>query len=56
MIVPALLGYIIIAMFLAKIFTGMSFIVDLLYYLIAGLIWIPGATLVIKWLADNEAH
>ena len=56
LIVPALVGYIIIALFLSEIFTGYSFIIDLLYYLVAGLIWIPGAAVVIKWLADNEAH
>ena len=56
MIVPALVGYIIIAVFLADVVTGISFIIDFLYYLIAGLIWIPGAAIVIRWLADNEAH
>mgnify|MGYP001162811867 CR=1 FL=1 len=56
MIVPALMGYIIIAVFLADVVTGISFIIDFLYYLIAGLIWIPGAAIVIRWLADNEAQ
>ena len=56
MIVPALASYIIIAALLADFITGVSFLIDLLYYFTAGLIWIPGASIVIKWLADNEAQ
>ena len=56
MIVPALAGYITIAAVLADFITGVYFLIDLLYYCTAGLIWIPGASIVIKWLADNEAQ
>ena len=56
MIVPALTAYIIIAALLADFITGVSFLIDLLYYLTVGLVWIPGASIVIKWLADNEAQ
>ena len=56
LIVPALTSYVVVAIFLAEFLTGMFFIIDLLYYLTAGLIWIPGAALVIKWLADHESY
>ena len=56
MIVPVLAAYIAIAALLADFITGVSFLIDLLYYFTAGLIWIPGAAIIIKWLADNEAH
>jgi hypothetical protein len=56
LVVPALTLYIIAAMVLSKYITGFSSVIDLVYYIIAGLAWIPGATIVIRWLADNEAH
>ena len=56
LIVPALTSYVVVVIFVAELLTGMFFIIDLLFYLIAGLIWIPGAALVIKWLADHESH
>ncbi len=56
MIVPALVLYITIAALLADFVTGMSFLIDFLYYFTAGLVWIPGAVIVIKWLADNESR
>ena len=56
MTVPALVIYIIIAALLADFVTGISLFIDFLYYFTAGLIWIPGAVIVIKWLADNESR
>ena len=56
LVVPALTLYIIAAMVLSQYITGFSGVVDLVYYIIAGLAWIPGAAIVIRWLADNEAH
>ena len=56
LVVPALTLYIIAAMLLSQYITGSSGVIDLVYYIIAGLAWIPGAAIVIRWLADNEAH
>jgi len=56
LVVPALTLYIIAAMVLSQYITGFSGVIDLVYYIIAGLAWIPGAAIVIRWLADNEAH
>ncbi|NCF46844.1 MAG: DUF2842 domain-containing protein [Alphaproteobacteria bacterium] len=56
LVVPALTLYIIAAMVLSQYITGFSGVIDLVYYIIAGLAWIPGAVIVIRWLADNEAH
>ena len=56
LVVPALTLYIIAAMVLSQFITGFSGLIDLVYYIIAGLAWIPGAAIVIRWLADNEAH
>ena len=56
LVVPALTLYIIAALALSQFITGFSGVIDLVYYIIAGLAWIPGAAIVIRWLADNEAH
>ena len=56
LVVPALTLYIIAAMVLSQFITGFSGVIDLVYYIIAGLAWIPGAAIVIRWLADNEAY
>lgn len=56
LVVPALTLYIIAAMVLSQYITGFSGVIDLVYYIIAGLAWIPGAAIVIRWLADNEAR
>ncbi|MEK9639887.1 MAG: DUF2842 domain-containing protein, partial [Alphaproteobacteria bacterium] len=56
LVVPALTLYIIAAIVLSQFITGFSGVIDLIYYIIAGLAWIPGAAIVIRWLADNEAH
>ena len=56
LVVPALTFYIIAAIVMSQYITGFSGVIDLVYYIIAGLAWIPGAAIVIRWLADNEAH
>ena len=56
LVVPALTLYIIAAMALSQLIIGLSDVLDLVYYIVAGLVWIPGAAIVIRWLADNEAH
>ncbi len=55
MVVPALTGYIILATIFSEVIVGKSLFVDFIFYLLAGLIWIPGAAVVVRWLADKEA-
>jgi len=55
LIVPALLVYISLALWLADWVTGRHWALDLLFYLLAGLIWIPPAGWVTGWLAKYEA-
>ena len=55
LIVPVLTGYIILATIFSEFIVGKSLFVDFIFYLLAGLIWIPGAAVVIRWLADKEA-
>ena len=55
LVVPVLTGYIILATILSEVIVGQSLFVDFIFYLLAGLIWIPGAAVVIRWLADKEA-
>ena len=56
LVVPVLTGYIILATIFSEFFVGKSLFVDFIFYLLAGLIWIPGAAVVIRWLADKEAQ
>jgi hypothetical protein len=56
LIVPVLTGYIILATIFSEFIVGKSLFVDFIFYLLAGLIWIPGAAVVIRWLADKEAQ
>ncbi len=55
LVVPVLTGYIILATIFSEFIVGRSLLVDFIFYLLAGLIWIPGAAVVIRWLADKEA-
>ena len=55
LVVPVLTGYIILATIFSEVIAGKSLFVDFIFYLLAGLIWIPGAAVVIRWLADKEA-
>ena len=55
LVVPVLTGYIILATTFSEFIVGRSLFVDFIFYLLAGLIWIPGAAVVIRWLADKEA-
>ena len=56
LVVPVLTGYIILVTIFSEFIVGKSLFVDFIFYLLAGLIWIPGAAVVIKWLADKEAQ
>jgi len=56
LLVPALVIYLAVAMLLADVLTGYHMIFDFVFYLVAGLAWIPGAAVVIGWLAKYEAE
>ena len=55
LVVPVLTGYIILVTNFSEFIVGKSLFIDFIFYLLAGLIWIPGAAVVIRWLADKEA-
>ena len=55
LVMPVLTGYIILVTIFSEFFVGKSKFVDFIFYLLAGLIWIPGAAFIIRWLADREA-
>ena len=56
LVVPALILYIMAALVLSQFVAGISGFIDLIFYVLAGLAWIPGAAIIVRWLADNEAH
>ena len=53
--VPAIGLYASLCVLLADYVAGMHWLLDSLYYLIAGLAWIYPASYVIGWLARHEA-
>jgi hypothetical protein len=55
-LVPALIIYVILVMQLADLVANIHFILDALFYLVAGLIWVPVAGRVVGWLAKHESH
>lgn len=55
-LVPALIIYVGMVMALADYITNIHWLVDLVFYLFAGLIWIPAAGKVVGWLAKHESH
>ena len=55
-LVPGLLIYIGLVMQLADMVTNIHFVLDLAFYLFAGLAWIPAASMVVGWLAKHESH
>lgn len=55
-LVPALIIYVGLAMLLADHITNIHWLLDLLFYLLAGLVWIPAAGKVVGWLAKHESH
>ena len=54
-IVPALVVYVLLCMFVADYVTGFHLLTDLIFYLLAGLVWIFPASAIIRWLAHFEA-
>ena len=55
-LVPALIIYIGLVMQIADMLTGIHTLLDLFFYIVAGLAWIPAASKVVSWLATHESH
>ena len=55
-IIPAFLLYITLVMVLTDYLTDIHFVIDLLFYVVAGLAWIPASVKIIGWLAKHEAE
>jgi len=55
-LVPALVIYVGLVMQIADMVTDIHMFFDFLFYLIAGLAWIPAASRVVGWLARHESH
>ena len=55
-LVPALIIYIGLVMQIADMLTSIHMLLDLLFYIVAGLAWIPAASKVVGWLATHESH
>ena len=55
-IMPALAIYVGVMVWLSTFIMDIHFLVDLVFFVIAGLAWIPAAGVVVRWLADHEAH
>ena len=55
-LVPALILYVILVMKLADAVVNIHVILDVLFYLVTGLMWVPVAGRVVGWLAKHESH
>ena len=55
-IIPALAIYIGVMVWLSTLIMEIHFLVDLVFFVVAGLAWIPAASAVVAWLADHEAE
>ncbi|MDA9930018.1 DUF2842 domain-containing protein [Alphaproteobacteria bacterium] len=55
-IVPALGIYVGAMVWLSSFVIEIHFLLDLVFFVIAGLAWIPAASSVVKWLAAHEAR
>ena len=55
-IIPALAIYIGVMVWLSTLIMEIHFLVDLVFFVVAGLAWIPAASVVVRWLADHEAE
>ena len=54
-IMPALAIYVGAMVWLSTFIIEVHFLLDLLFFTVAGLAWIPAASAVVKWLAQHEA-
>ena len=55
-IIPAMAIYIGVMVWLSTLIMEIHFLVDLVFFVVAGLAWIPAASVVVRWLADHEAE
>lgn len=55
-ILPALAFYVGVMVWLSTYVMEIHFLVDLLFFTVAGLAWIPAASSVVRWLAAHEAR
>ena len=54
-VVPALVIYISVMLWLSAFVTEIHWLVDFLFFVVSGLAWIPAASIVVRWLARHEA-
>ena len=54
--VPALVIYLGLVMQVADFVTDIHIMLDFLFYVVAGLLWIPLAGKVVGWLAEHESR
>ena len=55
-LVPALIVYVAAVLQIADLITGINVLIDLVFYVVAGLVWIPLAGRVVGWLARHESR
>ena len=55
-IMPALALYVGAMVWLSSFIIEVHFLIDLVFFVVAGLAWIPAATAVVRWLAEHEAN
>ena len=53
--IPALFLYVLLVLWISTFVTEIHVLIDLLFFVVAGLAWIPAASWVVKWLAVHEA-
>ena len=53
--IPALFLYVFLVLWISTFVTEIHVLIDLLFFVVAGLAWIPAAGWVVKWLAVHEA-
>ena len=55
-IIPALALYVGAMVWLSSFIIEVHFLIDLVFFVVAGLAWIPAASAVVRWLAEHEAN
>ena len=55
-IMPALARYVGAMVWLSSFIIEVHFLIDLVFFVVAGLAWIPAASAVVRWLAEHEAN
>mgnify|MGYP001418903001 FL=1 len=55
-IMPALALYVGAMVWLSSFIIEVHFLIDLVFFVVAGLAWIPAASVVVRWLAEHEAN